>query len=60
MNWESIQQVLRIVLYAIGGYFLGEGVTEGEAFTQAVGGFLAVASFVWWLIWERNRPAAPS
>jgi hypothetical protein len=29
MNWDSIQQVLRIVLYAVGGYFLGEGVTNG-------------------------------
>ena len=57
MNWQSIQQLLRIILYAVGGYFLGEGVTQGEAFTQAVGGFLAVASFIWWLVWERHRPA---
>lgn len=58
MNWESIQQLLRIVLYAVGGYFFGEGITQGEAFTQAVGGVLAVGSFVWWMVWERNRPAA--
>lgn len=55
MTWESIQQVLRIVLYAVGGYFLGEGVTQGEMFTQAVGGVLAVGSFIWWAVWERNR-----
>jgi hypothetical protein len=58
MNWDSIQQVLRIVLYAVGGYFLGEGVTNGEAFSQAVGGVLAAGSFIWWLVWERGRPSS--
>lgn len=60
MNWDSLQQVLRILLYAIGGYFLGDAVTEGEAFRAAVGGVLAVGSFLWWLVWERNRPGAMS
>ena len=55
MNWESIQQVLRIVLYAVGGYFLGEGVVEGEMFQQAMGGVMAVGAFVWWFFWERSR-----
>lgn len=55
MNWESIQQVLRIVLYAVGGYMLGDSVTEGEAFQAAVGGVMAVGAFLWWLLWERGR-----
>lgn len=59
MNWDSIQQVLRIVLYAVGGYFLGDAVTEGEAFQAAVGGVLAVGAFVWWLAWQRQRPDTP-
>lgn len=55
MTWDQIQQVLRIVLYAIGGYFLGDGVTSGEMFATAVGGVLSAGSFVWWLVWERHR-----
>ena len=58
MNWDSIQQLLRILLYAIGGYFLGDAVTEGEAFQAAVGGVLSVGAFIWWLMWERQRPAS--
>jgi len=55
MNWDSIQQVIRIGLYAVGGYFLGDAVTEGAQFQAAVGGVIAVGSFVWWALWERKR-----
>jgi hypothetical protein len=54
MNWDSIQQVIRIVLYALGGYLLGDGVTQGELFQGAVGGVISVGSFLWWLYWNRN------
>jgi hypothetical protein len=55
MNWETLQQLLRIILYAVGGYFLGDGVTQGAEFQAAVGGVLAVGAFVWWAVWERKR-----
>lgn len=55
MNWESIQQVLRIVLYTAGGYIFGEQVAEGEMFQAAVGGLMAAGAFAWWAIWERKR-----
>lgn len=60
MTWDSIQQVVRIVLYALGGWLLGDAVTQGEAFQAAVGGVLSIGAFVWWWFWERNRtPATP-
>lgn len=55
MSWDSVQQVVRIILYALGGYFFGEGVTDSSWFQQAVGGVLAVGSFAWWMIWDRSR-----
>lgn len=55
MNWDSLQQLLRIVLYAIGGYLFGEGTAEGAQYQQAVGGLLTVLTFVWWWFWERKR-----
>lgn len=57
MNWDSLQQVLRIVLYAGGGYLFGDAVKDGELFQQAVGGLLSVGAFAWWWFWERNRAA---
>lgn len=57
MNWDSIQQVLRIVLYSGGGYVFGDAVANGEMYQQAVGGVLALGAFLWWFIWERKRVA---
>lgn len=55
MNWDTIQQVLRIVLYAGGGLVFGDAVKDGELFQQAVGGLMSVGAFVWWYVWERKR-----
>jgi len=54
LKWDEIQQVLRIGLYTAAGFTLGQGVTEEELFQQAVAGVLAIATFVWWLFWERQ------
>lgn len=55
MNWDSIQQVVRIVAYAAGGYIFGDAVAQGAEFQGAVGGLLSVGAFVWWFVWERKR-----
>lgn len=57
MNWDSIQQVLRIVLYALGGWAFGDVVAGDVTFQNAVSGVLAVGAFVWWFFWERQRSA---
>ena len=57
MTWDKIQQVLRIVIYSAGGYFLGDGVAQGEMFQAAVSGLMAVGAFAWWFFWERTRAA---
>jgi hypothetical protein len=54
MNWDTIQQLIRIIAYTFGGMVFGTGVTEGEQFQILVGGILAVGSFIWWYFWNRN------
>lgn len=49
MNWETLQQIIRIVLYTLGGYFLGAEVAQGPEFSAAVGGILAIGAFLWFL-----------
>jgi len=49
----TFEQLIRLVLTWIGTFTLGAGVTTGAQFESAVGGVIAIASFVWWLI--RNR-----
>lgn len=59
MNWETIQQLVRIILYSVGAFLLGEDIAKGELFQGLIGGALSVGAFLWWWVWERNRPAAP-
>lgn len=58
MNWDTIQQVIRILAYAIGSYFLGTAVADGEMFQAALAGLANVGAFIWWLIAEKNKKAA--
>lgn len=56
MNFSTIEQVIRIGMYAAGGYVFGEAVADGEMFQQAIGGAVAVGAFVWWVVFEYQRP----
>lgn len=55
MNWDTIQQLVRIVMYAAGSFFFGTEIASGDLFQAAIGGAVAVGAFVWWLVWERGR-----
>lgn len=55
MKWDSIQQLVRIVAYAGGGYMFGDAVANGAEYQAAVGGALQVGAFAWWYAWERKR-----
>lgn len=57
MSWDSVQQVIRIAAYAIGGYIFGDAVAQGAQFQAAVGGVVSIGAFVWWVAFERNRIA---
>lgn len=55
MGWDSIQQMVRIVLYTLGGYLLGSEVAQGDLFQGAVSGLLSVGAFFWWWFWQHGR-----
>ncbi len=59
MNWDTIQQLIRIVAYSGGSFFFGDAVANGELFQAAIGGGLAVVAFIWWYVKERSKPVAP-
>lgn len=55
MNLETIQQLVRIALYAAGGTLLGTGTADGDLFQQVLGASGAIVAFIWWIVFERNR-----
>lgn len=59
ISWQTIQQFLRILLYTAGSAIFGEAFADGEIYQQLIGGVMAVGGFLWWLLWEKNRPALP-
>lgn len=54
MNKDTIQQLVRIVLYAIGGTVFGDAIADGEMFQQVIGASTVIISFIWWFVWDRN------
>ena len=58
MTWDQIQQLLRIVLYSLGAYLLGDATASGEAFQGLIGGVINVGAFVWWWYWQRGQAAS--
>jgi hypothetical protein len=54
MNWNTVQQLIRIVGYSAGAALLGDGVADSEQFQAALGGIISVAAFGWWIVKERS------
>lgn len=57
MTWDTVQQVLRIVLNALGGILIGKGYLTEEMSVTLVGGVLSIGSVLWWAFWDKNRAA---
>ena len=58
MDWNTIQQFVRIVLQFGAGVFVTNGVITSEMQTTLVGALMSLAGVVWWIVWERNRKTA--
>lgn len=59
MTFSTIEQLIRIGAYALGGYFLGSGVADGQMFQAAISGGVAVIAFVWWLVFNGKNAIVP-
>lgn len=51
------EQLLRMGMMAGGNAALGEGIASGDEYQAAVGGVIAIVSFVWWYIRQRQVTA---
>jgi len=55
MTWDTVQQVLRIALNALGGILIGKGYLTEAMSTTLVGALLSLGSVAWWFFWDRKR-----
>lgn len=56
MNGEQIGGIVRAVVAAIGGYFVGKGITDAATVTTISGAVATLAVAVWSVI--SKKPAA--
>jgi hypothetical protein len=57
MNWDSAQQLLRILLQIGAGALVSKGILTEEMAATATGAVLSLAGVVWWAYWNRKRAA---
>lgn len=55
--WDSIQQIIRILLYAAAGALVQRGVIDGETGTALAGALLGVINGAWTFYWNKKAVA---
>lgn len=53
MTGEQIAGVVRAIVAAVGGYFVGQGVVDGET-VATIGGALATLATAAWSVWSKK------
>lgn len=55
MNWATIQQLIRILLYSGGSMVFGVDIADGELFQGLIAGAISIGAFAWWVVAERAK-----
>ncbi|MBN8930362.1 MAG: hypothetical protein J0G97_00040 [Rhizobium pusense] len=55
MDWNTVQQLLRILLQFGSGVLISKGVLTEEMAVTLTGGLISVASVVWWIAWNKRE-----
>lgn len=53
MTADQIAGIVRAIVSAVGGYFVGRGVVDGET-VATVGGALATIATAAWSVWSKK------
>lgn len=60
MSWDTVQQLVRILLQLAAGWLLNQGIITEDHVTTIVGAGVSLGGVIWWILWDRNRPPSPS
>jgi len=58
--WDTVQQLVRIVMQFLGGYLVSKGILTEEVAAQLSGAILSIAAVAWWLFWDKSKVHIPS
>lgn len=57
MNWDTIQQLVRIIMQVVAGFLAGKGYITDEMGTTLTGAIVSLGGVAWWAFWQRHRAA---
>lgn len=57
VSWDSVQQVVRMIIGWVGMYLVGKGMLTNEMAETFTGGLFMLVQVGWWLYWNNQRPA---
>jgi len=55
MQWDIIQQVIRMGLQLAAGILVTKGYVNESGAEQLIGGLMSISSVAWWAVWNRKR-----
>jgi hypothetical protein len=55
MNWDTIQQLLRILMQVGAGMLVSKGLITAEMGVTLVGAVVSLGGIAWWVLWDRKR-----
>ncbi len=56
MTWDTVQQLIRILLQLAAGWMLKEGLITEDMVTTFIASVVSLGGIAWWAFWERSRP----
>lgn len=57
LDWNTAQQLIRIVLQMVAGWLLSAGFITEDMQTTLVGAGVSLVGIIWWAVWDRHRPS---
>lgn len=55
MDWNTVQQFLRIVMQLVAGLLISKGYLSEEMSVTLSGAILSLANVAWWAFWNKKE-----
>ena len=55
MNWDTVQQFIRIVMQVLAGMLVSRGMITEEMGVTLTGAIVSLGGIAWWVFWQRGK-----
>jgi hypothetical protein len=55
MNWDTIQQLVRVIMQVLAGMLISKGLITAEMGVTLTGAVVSIGGIAWWVFWQRHR-----